>query len=292
MLVSVITPTYNRGYILHQCYESLCAQTDPNFEWVVVDDGSTDDTEALVKYFIAQERIAIRYIHQENGGKHRAHNTAVQHAMGELVVCLDSDDTLTEDAVEVARALWQQRSASDITGILALRGDLKHRQPICSALPEGVTSATMFELNNRYGFSGDTVLFFRTDLLRRIPFTTFKGERFIPETNLYVDIDRQGKMLLLDRVLYLCEYLPDGLTAKYHRLLVENPNGTADTYYKCMCMATNPKTKLKYAVLTNIYSALSADKSVLSFKKGRLLLWLTALPASLIGWRFRSRFEK
>ncbi len=291
MLISVITPTYNRAYILRQCYESLCAQTDPNFEWVVVDDGSTDDTEALVQSFIAEKRIHICFVRQENGGKHRAHNTAVQYATGELTVCLDSDDVLTEDAIAVARSLWQQKSNPGITGILALRGDPEHRRPICTALPNGLTTATMFDLNNRYGFSGDTVLFFRTDLLRKLPFPTFDGERFIPETNLYVDIDRHGKMLLLDQVLYLCEYLPDGLTAKFHRLLTANPNGTADTYYKCMHMATDLKTKLKYAVLTNIYRSLSSDKSVLYFEKGRLLLWLTALPATLIRRRFLSRFE-
>ena len=291
MRISVITPTYNRAYILRQCYESLCAQTDPNFEWVVVDDGSTDDTDVLVQSFIAENRIPICFIRQENGGKHRAHNTAVQHATGELVVCLDSDDMLTEDAIAVARRLWQQQSKPGITGILALRGDPEHRRPICTALPIGVTTATMFDLNNRYGFSGDTVLFFRTDLLRMIPFATFEGERFIPETNLYVDIDRHGKMLLLNQVLYLCAYLPDGLTAKFHRLLTGNPNGTADTYYKCMRMAADLKTKLKYAVLTNIYRSLSTDKSVLHFEKGCLLLWLTALPARLISRRFLSRFE-
>ena len=292
MRISVITPTYNRAYILGKCYGSLCAQTDHNFEWVVVDDGSTDDTEALVRSFIAQGRIDIRYIRQENGGKHRAHNTAVQHASGELVVCLDSDDTLTEDAIETARSVWQQKSDAALTGILALRGDPEFRRPICAALPKGISAATMFDLNNRYGFYGDTVLFFRTELLRRIPFTTFDGERFIPETNLYVDIDRNGKLLLLDKVLYLCEYLSDGLTAKYHRLLTGNPNGTADTYYKCMCMATNLKIKLKYAMLTNIYRALSTNRSALHFEEGRLLLWLTALPAALIRRRFLSRFEK
>lgn len=292
MLISVITPTYNRAHTLRQCYESLCAQTDSSFEWVVVDDGSTDNTEALVRSFIEEGLITIRYIRQANGGKHRAHNTAVTHAKGELVVCLDSDDTLTEDAVKFAKSLWQEKAVEGITGILALRGDPIHRKPICSALPEGVEAATMFDLNNRYGFYGDTVLFFRTDLLRAIPFKTFEGERFIPETNLYVDIDRQGKMLLSDRVLYLCEYLPDGLTAKYHRLLTRNPNGTADTYYKCMCMAKDLKTRLKYAVLTNIYRNLSQNKDALQFAQGRFLLWLTAIPASLIGRRFLSRFEK
>ena len=292
MLISVITPTYNRAYILRQCYESLCAQSDPNFEWIVVDDGSTDNTQKLIQSFIDDGRISITYVKQENGGKHRAHNTAVKYAKGELTVCLDSDDVLTEDAIAVARSLWQQNSNTGIAGILALRGDPEHRRPICAALPNDVSAATMFDLNNRYGFSGDTVLFFRTELLRKIPFTTFDGERFIPETNLYVDIDRHGKMLLVDQVLYLCEYLPDGLTAKFHRLLTGNPNGTADTYYKCMRMATNPKLKLKYAVLTNIYRSLSSNKSALHFKKGRLLLLLTALPAALVKRRFLRKFEK
>ena len=260
MLISVITPTYNRAYILGKCYESLVRQTSNAFEWVVVDDGSTDNTQELVQSFIEENKIKIKYIKQENGGKHVAHNTAVLNSQGELVVCLDSDDVLTENAVERAIAFWQENAQPHNTGILAKRGDMVDRKPICSELPAGVGESTLFDLSNKYGFEGDTILYFRRELLEKNLFKSFEGERFIPETNMYIEIDKSGTLLLLDEVLYLCEYLPDGLTAKYHQLLCKNPNGTADTYYKQMCMAKDFKTKLKFAVLTNIYKSLSKNK--------------------------------
>lgn len=292
MLISVITPTYNRAYILGKCYESLVNQTSKDFEWVVVDDGSSDNTEELVKSFIEQNKIKIKHIKQENGGKHIAHNTAVLHSEGELVVCLDSDDVLTEDAIEVAIDYWQKNSQPHNTGILAKRGDMVARKPICAELPDGVNECTMFDLTNKYGFYGDTILFFRRELLEKNLFKSFEGERFIPETNMYIEIDKFGKMLLLDKVLYLCEYLPDGLTAKYHQLLVKNPNGTADTYYKQMCMAKDFKTKLKYAVLANIYKSLSENKKELQFTQNKALLRLSSIPASIIKNKFLSKFER
>ena len=292
MLISVITPTYNRAYILNKCYESLVKQTSQAFEWVVVDDGSSDNTEELVSSFIEENKIKIKYIKQANGGKHIAHNTAVLNSQGELVVCLDSDDVLTEYAIEKAIAFWQENAQAHNTGILAKRGDMVERKPICSPLPDGVKECTMFDLTNKYGFKGDTILYFRRELLEKNLFKSFEGEKFIPETNMYIEIDKHGTMLLLDEVLYLCEYLPDGLTAKYHALLVKNPNGTADTYYKQMCMAKDFKTKLKYAVLTNIYKSLSKNKKELHFTENKLLMLTAAIPAGLIKNKFLKKFER
>ncbi len=291
MLISVITPTYNRAYILSACYESLVKQTCKDFEWVVVDDGSSDNTEELVKAFIDENKIQIKYIKQENGGKHIAHNTAVLNSEGELVVCLDSDDVLTEDAVEVAIDFWQKNAKPHNTGILAKRGNMEDRKPICAELPQEVTECTMFDLTNKYGFTGDTILYFRRDILEKNLFKSFQNERFIPETNMYIDVDKHGTMLLLDKVLYLCEYLPDGLTAKYHSLLERNPNGTADTYFKQMCMAKDFKTKVKYGLLTNIYKSLSSNKKELQFNENRLLLALLWIPANLMKDKFLGRFK-
>ena len=292
MLISVITPTYNRAYILNKCYESLVNQTSKEFEWVVVDDGSSDNTEELVNSFIAEGKITIKYIKQQNGGKHIAHNTAVLNSSGDLVVCLDSDDVLTENAVECAVSFWEKNAKLYNTGILAKRGDMVERKPICAELPQGVKECTMFDLTNKHGFFGDTILYFRRELLEKNLFKSFEGERFIPETNMYIEIDKHGTMLLLDEVLYLCEYLPDGLTAKFHQLLERNPNGTADTYYKQMCMATDFKTKLKYAVLTNIYKSLSKNKKELQFNENKGLLFISSVPARLVKNKFLSKFER
>ena len=291
MFLSIITPTYNRAYILSDCYQSLQAQTCRDFEWIIVDDGSTDETEKLVRSYIDDGCLDIKYIKQENGGKHRAHNTGVKQAVGEMIVCVDSDDRLTEDAVAVAKDYWASNGGDQYTGILAKRGDMKEKKAICSAWPEHLKSVKMFDLINRYGFSGDTVLFFRTDILKTNMFKEFTGEKFLPETNLYCEIDKLGEMLLLDRVLYLCEYLPDGLTAKFHQLLKENPNGAADTYYKQMCMAGTLKIKIKYALLTNIYKSLVMDSYELYWNYGRVLLAVTKIPAMIIKKHFLNKFK-
>lgn len=292
MFLSIVTPTYNRAYILPECYRSLTKQTCLDFEWIVVDDGSKDNTEELVQSFIAEGKIDVKYIRQENGGKHVAHNTGAEYAQGEMFLCLDSDDQLTENSVEFAKEFWTANRGDSFTGILAKRGSISDRAAICGGWPKELKSATMFDLNNKYGFYGDTALFFKTEILKKEKFVRFEGERFIPETDLYCEIDRYGEMLLVDEVLYLTEYLPDGLTAKYHQLLQKNPLGTAHTYYKQLCMASGMKMKLKYAMLVNIYKSLSKNKKQLQIKKRKGWLWISAIPAKLVKNRFLNKLSE
>lgn len=277
MKISIITPTYNRAYILTQCYESLVKQTKKEFEWIIVDDGSTDETEDKVQDFLSEGKIEIKYFKQANGGKHRAHNVGVKNATGELCLCLDSDDALAPNAIECAERIWLEHSSEKVIGILALRGDFKEHRPICSLIPEGIKSATMSELRDKYNFQGDTILFFRTDLLKRHLFREFKDEKFLTENNLYVELDSCGEMILLNEVLYYCEYLPDGLTAKYRRLLLNNPKGTADTYYRMSVYANNWRCALKYAVIAQAYLSLAKDKSELVFSRRKFLMCIARL---------------
>lgn len=291
MFLSVITPTYNRAFILTECYKSLLAQTCKDFEWIVVDDGSSDDTESLINSFIEEKILDIKYVKQNNAGKHVAHNTGAALASGEMFVCLDSDDQLTADAVEFAKQYWLKFGSQSVTGILAKRGSIATSEPICGTWPIGLESSTMFDLCNKYGFSGDTVLFFRTEILKEERFSVFEGERFMPETDLYCEIDKYGEILLVDRVLYLTEYLPGGLTSKYHTLLERNPNGAALTYYKQLCMANSPVLKAKYALLANMYKFIGKKSNKVVFSKERLWICLTALPAFLMKKRLLKRFK-
>ncbi|MDF2686219.1 MAG: hypothetical protein K0S55_1400, partial [Clostridia bacterium] len=292
MFLSILTPTFNRAYILRQCYESLVRQTNKDFEWIVIDDGSTDNTENLVNEFIREEKITIQYIKQENGGKHRAHNAGVCAAQGTLTVCLDSDDALTENMVQRAEEVWGNRGQGRFAGILALRGDFERRKPICSTIPGKLTSSTMFELFHKHGFSGDTILLFDTGILKQNYFAEFPEENFIPEGSLYAVIDEIAPMILVNEVWYLCKYLEDGLTAKYHKLLIENPAGTAYTYYKMLMLSDTIKLKLKYAILTNAYKKLTNRKLKLDFSKKKLLLILTYLPSIVYRKRVVNRDNK
>lgn len=281
MKVSVITPTYNRAYILPQCYKSLCEQTSKDFEWIVVDDGSTDDTEPLVKGFIAETNIDIKYYWQENGGKHRAHNTAVKHATGELTVCLDSDDQLAPNAIKRAIEIWQSQSSDTNIGILAPRGSLRSHNIICSELPVGISCATMTELRDRYHFEGDTVLFFKTSLLKEHQFREFDSENFLTENNLYCELDCYGSMILEREPLYFCEYRPDGLSAKYHKLLYKNPKGTADTYYRMALAASTYIAALKYAIIANAYNNMLPPDNKIKFNRKIILMNVARVFAPL-----------
>lgn len=292
MFLSIVTPTYNRAYILSKCYDSLVAQTCQDFEWIVVDDGSTDTTEELVQSFILEKKISIRYIKTENGGKHLAHNVGAEMAQGEMFLCLDSDDQLTENCVAYVKEFWQANQEEGITGVLAKRGSIQTRIPICGEWDKNLKSATMFDLFNKHKFQGDTALFFRSDILKKEKFVFFEGERFIPETALYCEIDKYGEMLLVDKVLYLTEYLDDGLTAKYHFLLKTNPIGTAYTYYQQLCLSKSLMEKLKYAMLTNLYNSLTKDKKGLNFQTQGFWLFITALPAALYKKSFFKKLGK
>lgn len=283
MLISVITPTYNRAYILHQAYQSLKDQTYKNFEWIIVDDGSTDNTQKRVQLFIDDNILNILYIKQENGGKHRAHNIAVKHAKGELIVCLDSDDALSVNALQRSIDLWAERSNDETIGILARRGNFKDHKAICSELPLHLEYATMSDLRDKYKFKGDTILFFRSALLKKYLFNEFCNENFMSENNLYVELDKHGKMILSNDILYYCNYLEDGLTSRFHQLLYKNPKGAADTYYKMAIFSKSITAALKYSIIAHVYLSLVKNKDELIFdnKRGLMMIGKICVPLFL-----------
>ena len=150
----------------------------------------------------------------------------------------------------------------------------------------------MYNLFNELGFSGDTALFFRTDILKKEKFPSFNGEKFIPETALYSDIDKYGEMLLFDKVLYLTEYLPDGLTYNYHKLLKNNPYGTAYSYYKQLCIAKTLKQKVRLAMLYNVYKTLFNNSNKIKVERRRFWVCLTTIPAKLYAKKFFNKSRK
>ncbi len=219
--ITIFTPTYNRESTLPRLYQSLCRQTVSDFYWLLINDGSIDNTETLVKGWQLEEKIQIVYFYQENSGKANAHNAAVKYADTELFLCVDSDDYLVDNAVKRILEYWEENKNS--TGILALKGD-RSGQPI-TKWESTVKYATLLEATRIYGLRGDTMLVFRTEILKKYFFPVFPGERFVPESYLYDQIDLEGKLHILPEVLYLCEYRPDGYTANIRKVNCNNPNG-------------------------------------------------------------------
>ena len=213
-VLSIITATYNRGYCLHNLYLSLQRQTCFQFEWIIVDDGSVDNTKQLVQTWRKEEHsFPICYIQKPNGGKHTAMNVGVSEAKGDFVFFVDSDDTLTQDAVEKA-VLWCRQIADDacFAGVSGCKADRAGN--LLGKFPPDTdhVDATNIERYRRH-LEGDKAEIYRTALLREYPFPEFPGERFLPEGAVWDEIAHHGyKLRWFHDIIYLCEYQTDGLT--------------------------------------------------------------------------------
>lgn len=228
-MITVFTPTYNRAYTLPKLYHSLLEQTCKDFEWLIVDDGSTDETEQLISNLIIERdttssQFPIRYIKQANGGKHRAINKGVEEAKGELFFIVDSDDYLTSDAVE-----WVSKTAEPIIcddSFAGLSGIRVHPDmtKIGSKKNFGTIDATSSEIRGIYHVTGDLAEIYKTDVLKKFPFPDIPGEKFCSEGLIWRRIARSGlKLRYIYYKIYVCEYLNDGLTEGKFRLRRDNP---------------------------------------------------------------------
>ncbi len=219
--ITIFTPTYNRAYRLTRLYKSLCDQSCHAFEWLIVDDGSTDDTKEMVNYWIAENKITIRYFWQENAGKAQAHNWGVELSAMPLFVCVDSDDFLLSNAVERIFALWKEHPGK--IGIICAKQRTDHKP--MTYWKGDVEYCTLYDAYKKYGLEGETMLIYRTDVIRRHRFPRFEGEKFVPEAFLYDRLDQEGIMYITDEAFYVAEYLPDGYTFNMHEVQKKNPYG-------------------------------------------------------------------
>lgn len=258
--ITVFTPTFNRAYILNQLYKSLKKQTNRSFVWLIVDDGSEDHTEKLVSSWLAENKIEIRYYKQENGGKQRAHNKGVELCDTELFICVDSDDYLTEDAIEVLIRTWDHiPNKQNISGIAALRGKDRFT-PLGTSMPANIKASTLNDLYDKHGFRGDTALLFRTEILRKFPFYVVDGEKFMGEGYVYMQMDQHYSLHLLNQVIYICKYLEDGYTKNVRNLIKNNPKGYMILHRQKALLSKNRRVKCESTMKYMIGCLLSREK--------------------------------
>ena len=269
--LTVFTPAYNRAYTLPRTYESMKQQKKTDFIWLIVDDGSSDNTAELVKQWQAEENgFEIRYIYKENGGMHTAHNVAYERIDTELNTCVDSDDALAPDAVQIIYDAWEKVKDQGYAGLLALDAEFDGNI-IGKGFPQGLTETTLGDYY-RNGGRGDKKLILRTDVVRQYPpYPTFPGERFVPLGSLYTMIDKDYQLSVLDAVVCLVEYMPDGSTHNMIRQYFRNPNGFR---YSRLVTLSGPNT-LKGKLKTYIHFA---AESILARKP-----ILKDLPSKLLG---------
>ncbi|MBR2589955.1 MAG: glycosyltransferase family 2 protein [Clostridia bacterium] len=224
--LTVFTPAYNRAYLLGRCYESLCRQTSKDFVWLVVDDGSTDNTRELVEGWQKEDNgFPIQYVYKENGGMHTAHNTAYEHIKTELNVCIDSDDYMPDNAVEIILNCWKEHGSEKYAGIIALDVDNENLEVIGDNLPLDDFSITLSEFHERGG-KGDKKLIYRTDVITSVPpYPVFEGEKFVSLGYKYTLVDQQYELIILNEPVCVVEYVADGSTKNMYRQYVTNPQG-------------------------------------------------------------------
>ena len=223
-IVTVFTPTYNRAYVLSNAYESLKQQTDKRFEWIIVDDGSSDNTEKLVERWIKENNnFKISYYYQENSGKHIAINYGVAHAAGKLFFILDSDDYLRADAIElIIKYSTEIQRKLNYGGIVFNRAYI-NKKIIGSTFYGKIKDINFFE-RERYGISGDKAEIIYTEILKKYPFPKFKNEKFCTEAIVWNRMATDKIVFrFINENIYFTEYLDDGLSKKYQILMEQNP---------------------------------------------------------------------
>ena len=232
MKITVFTPTYNRGYIIENLYKSLQRQTFTDFEWLVVDDGSKDNTEELFDRWKKEDNnFKIRYYKKENGGKHRAINYALDKAKGELFFNVDSDDYLTNDALEKINK-WENEldKSKKFAGIVANLGSDEHKT-INNFFKEEYLDLSLLERysyceENKRVLDGEKPFIFYTEVHRKYKYPEFEGEKFMTEAVTWNRMANDGYIVrYFNDIVCIYEYLEDGLTKAGNKLFLENPKG-------------------------------------------------------------------
>ena len=223
--LTYFTPTYNRAHTLPKLYESLVEQTNKNFVWLIIDDGSTDNTKELVESWAEEKKIEIEYIVKKNGGKHTAIDFSNQVCKTEFINCIDSDDYVSKDSTEVLYKYLDEVSKNEnLCGIVARRAHYDGTA-FNEAFPKEPTNLYFNEIAKVYGYTQDTNLIFKTDVIKNYHFPVFEDERFVTESVFYNQFMYKYQMLAIPELLYLAEYQQDGYSAQGMRLFYKNPKG-------------------------------------------------------------------
>ena len=271
--LTIFTPTYNRAYILPKLYESLYIQTCQDFEWLIVDDGSTDNTHELVETWMQEGEVDIRYFYQNNGGKMRATNLAARESAAELFVCIDSDDQLIDgNVVKDSLAFWDNREnvlkeqieSFNLCGMISRR-----RSPSVSEIedPGSPYVGTSYEITGIY--RGETTIFTITKILRQFPYPEFEGENFITDIYIYDAMSYKYRFLYHPYYSQFVEYQKDGYTMSYRKLLLANPKG--HRAYHVLRMQLGMKGLAKSMICYISLSLFVRDHTMFSASPNRLI---------------------
>lgn len=286
--LTIFTPAFNRAHLLPRLYESLCNQTCQDFDWLVVDDGSSDDTKALVAGWIAENKIPITYIYQENQGMHGAHNTAYRVIKATLNTCIDSDDYMPLNGVALILSKWETIDQKKYAGIIGLDA-LESGAILGSKFTTDYTTLEDFYLS---GGTGDKKLVYRTDVITKYPeYPIFEGERYVGLGTKYLFVDKDYEMATLNEVLVIVDYQPTGSSNTMFYQYMKYPKGFI--YNRITTMRFSKSTKRKFIEAIHYISSCIILKRINFLKDSpEKLLTLLAVPFGIALYlliRFKTR---
>jgi len=275
--LTIFTPAYNRAHTLPRTYQSLCQQTCKDFVWLIVDDGSTDNTRELVSGWVKDAIIPIHYIYQENQGMHGAHNTAYQNIHTELNTCIDSDDYMPDDAVEKIVNFWRENGSDEYAGLIGLDFDTKGRL-IGTEFPSTLKETTLLGFY-RDGGKGDKKLVYRTEVVKKYPpYPIFEGEHYVGLSYLYMLIDQDYKLLTMNEPLVIVEYQAEGSSFNMFKQYLNNPHGFAFLRREYMPYAEGFVDKFKTCIHYVSSSIMIKNKAFLRETPLKLMTILAIVP--------------
>lgn len=289
--LTVFTPAYNRSATIERTYRSLCAQTSRDFEWLVIDDGSQDDTYEKVSRWAEEADFRIRVIRQANQGMHGAHNTAYRNITTELNTCIDSDDWMPANAVETIVNFWREHGSERYAGILGL--DQRQDGTIIGCGFQADMRSTTLQGYYARGGRGDKKIVYRTEVVKRYPeYPLFEGERYVGLAYKYMLIDMDYELLTLDRALVTVEYQQDGSSVNMYRQYWNNPRGFSFYRRTEMLCAPTFKRRMMSCVHYVATSIIAGDRKFLSNSPRPLMTALAFLPGLMWYYRIRRAVRK
>lgn len=289
-MVAVLTPTFNRAECLVNLFDSLCSQTDKSFKWYIVDDGSTDNTKETVYAFISKADFPIEYLYKENGGKHTALNIGISQIEEELTFIVDSDDTVTPDAIETILKHYEKyKQNNEICGFSFLR-----------QFPDGKINGKLFAENDLVGSyidvringddtNADKAEVYFTKCLKEFPFPEYSGEKFLGEDIVWIRMARKYKMVHINKAIYIGNYLNDGLTNNRRKHNIASPIGCMHRAEEFMENDIKLKYRIKGALQYIIYGKFAGyDVGQLFLNsKFKVLTAICLMPSLLLNAKWR-----
>lgn len=294
MKISVLTPTYNRGKFLEKLYSSLLENSnyEVQIEWLIMDDGSTDNTRKLVQEFKENEKLKIKYYYQENQGKMIAINNLVEKTTGDMIVDCDSDDYFTKDAFKIIKEAYEEnKNYNEIYGICFLKYDQNGRNMGNNFKKK---ETTMFDLYFKEKETGEKAIVFYSDIRKQYKHQLERGEKFVTEARMYHKMDEKYKMICINKPIMICEYQEDGYTKNIKKQFIENKYGYFEYFKEIMQKDMRGVTfnKRLYAIkhyilfeyLTNKY-----ESKYINGLKNKVIYFLLLLPGKIKSCTFKKK---